>query len=164
MKNNHSATAWENVVEEVDLSTFEAMRKGYGSQAEIAKLLGLTDAAIISKFENGKSDIDKRTYTMFLLITNNHPRYEMRLKEEPEIDTETIVIAPPSGQGITIMRKFAGLTQGKMAYLLSLMNKENPNRPLISKYETDRQSPSPQTWTLFLLIIGQHPNYEIFPR
>ncbi len=164
MKFNHSTTAWENVIEEVDLSTFNAMRKQYGSQAEIAELLGLTDAAIISKFENGKSDIDKRTYTMFLLITNNHPRYEMRLKEEPENDSDKVIILPPNGQGIQLMRKYAGLRQGKMAFLLSLMSKDKPNRTLISKYETDYQSPSSQTWTLFLLITGLHPTYEIFPK
>lgn len=160
-----STTEWAKVVvedSEVDLSTFPAMRKNFGSQAYTASIIGLTDGAIISKFENGESAIDKRTYSLFLLVTGNHPYYIMELKEDAE--SEVIVFVPPVGEGIKLMREYAGLTQGRLAFLLGMMSKDKPNRQLISRYEKDVQSPSAQTWTLFLLITGQHPNYEIFPK
>lgn len=176
-KETGTATAWENVVvqdNEVDLSTFSAMRKRYGSQDDIAAVLGLTDRMIISKFENGKANIDKRTYSLFLLVTNNHPHYTLELKQDP--DSEILAVEPPNGEGIRLIREYAGITQGKMAFLLGMMNKpktvsdqgkpekDKPNRQLVSRYEKGTQSPSVQSWTLFLLIIGEHPNYAIFPK
>lgn len=160
-----STTAWVKVVlddGELDLSSFATMRKKFGSQAYTASVIGLTDGVIISKFEHGESAIDKRTYSLFLLVTGNHPYYTMQLKEDAE--SEVVVFVPPIGEGIKLMREYAGLTQGHMAFLLGMMSKDKPNRQLISRYEKDVQSPSAQTWTLFLLITGQHPNYEIFPR
>lgn len=160
-----STTAWIMVVlddDKVDLSTFAAMRKKFGTQAHTANILGLTDGVIISKFENGKAKIDKRTYSLFLLVSNNHPYYTMELKADAE--DKTVVFEPPSGEGIKIMREYAGLSQGRLAFLLGMMSNEKPNRQLISRYEKGVQNPSAQTWTLFLLITGQHPNYEIFPK
>lgn len=66
------------------------------------------------------------------------------------------VIEPPTPEQIVGMRKSLGLTQSQMASILNLTN-----RQLIGDYEQGRKSPSPQTWTLFLLLTGQHPTLSI---
>lgn len=158
-------TIWLNVVvkdEEVDLATFPVLRNKFGSQAYTAQVIGLNDEMIISKFERGKSKIDKRTYSLFLLASDNHPIYRLVLKNEAQ--SEQLAITPPDGEGIRLVRENAGITQGYMAFVLGIMSKDKPNRQLISRYEQNVQSPSSQTWSLFLLSVGMHPNYEIFPK
>lgn len=66
------------------------------------------------------------------------------------------VIEPPPPEQIVDMRKSLGLTQSQMASILNLTN-----RQLIGDYEQGRKSPNPQTWTLFLLLTGQHPTLRV---
>ena len=47
------------------------------TQPKMAKLLGLNDKQIISKYENDKKRPSIQTWTLWLLITNQHPYYEI---------------------------------------------------------------------------------------
>ncbi|MGP5057703.1 helix-turn-helix domain-containing protein [Psychrobacter celer] len=77
---------------------------------------------------------------------------------KPEI-TYDAVIEPPTPEQIAELRAHLGLTQSQVAAVLDLTN-----RQLIGDYEKGRKSPNPQTWTLFLLLTGQHPTLKVNPR
>lgn len=66
------------------------------------------------------------------------------------------VIEPPTPEQIKEFRQHTGMTQRQFASLLSLSN-----RQLISDYESGNKSPNPQTWTLWLLLTGQHPTLTL---
>lgn len=74
---------------------------------------------------------------------------------EPNIVYDA-VIEPPTPEQIADLRAHLGLTQSQVASILDVTN-----RQLIGDYERGRKSPSPQTWTLFLLLTGQHPTLNI---
>lgn len=83
---------------------------------------------------------------------------EVRIEIPPDIKYDA-VIRPPTAEQIAEMRKHLGLTQSQVALILDLTN-----RQLIGNYEKGRKSPAPQTWTLFLLLTGQHPDYILTKR
>lgn len=142
-----------------DVESFIERRKTKGfSQKEMAAALGFFDAAVIGHFETGAFGLDNRCYTLFLLITDGHPRYKLELKDGD--NAGKLLINPPSdGKQIRATRINAhGMTQIKMAKLLGLNGKT-----IISKYENDRKSPSLANWTVFLLLSSQHPFYKITP-
>lgn len=69
------------------------------------------------------------------------------------------VVESPTAKEITCLRKQAGLSQAQASELLGLTG-----RQLISAYERGQKTPSKQTWTLWLLLSGQHPTLEIRAR
>lgn len=66
------------------------------------------------------------------------------------------VIEPPTPEQIKALRLHTGMTQSQVATLLGVSN-----RQLIGDYENGVKSPNPQTWTLWLLLAGQHPNLKL---
>lgn len=77
---------------------------------------------------------------------------------EPRIHWNSI-IQPPTPEQIKEVRWHVGMKQREMASLLDLSN-----RQLISDYEKGKKSPNPQTWTLWLLLTGQHPSLKVIKR
>ena len=69
------------------------------------------------------------------------------------------IIAPPTPEQITDLRRHTNLNQSQTANLLALSSQQ-----LISMYEQGKKSPSKQTYTLWLLLTGQHPTLEVLPR
>ena len=74
---------------------------------------------------------------------------------EPELHWAQI-IEPPTPEQIKSLRLHTGMTQSQVATMLGLSN-----RQLIGDYENGNKSPNPQTWTLWLLLTGQHPTLEV---
>ena len=62
----------------------------------------------------------------------------------------------PTAEEVKALREKAGLSQGALAELIGLSN-----RQLISDYENDKKTPSAQTWTLMLLATNQHQSFEL---
>ena len=133
---------------------FARDRKSVGlSQQEMADLLCMNDVSTIKNIENGEYDVEDRTYTLFALITGHHPLYVLNGKTAGG----DLTITPPDGETIRQTRRSVnGMTQRTMASLLGLSGHN-----IISKYEKNIREPSIANWTLFLLIIGKHPHYEI---
>lgn len=77
---------------------------------------------------------------------------------EPKIHWGSI-IEPPTPEQIKEVRNHVGIKQRQMASLLDLSN-----RQLISDYERGSKSPSSQTWTLWLLLTGQHSSLKVVER
>lgn len=69
------------------------------------------------------------------------------------------VIAPPTPEQIADLRHHTGLSQNQTANLLGLTAQQ-----AISEYERGKKTPNKQTWTLWLLLTGQHPTLEVLPR
>lgn len=141
-----------------DIEEFIQRRKAKGfSQKALAKALGFFDAAVIGHFETKVFNLDSRSHTLFLLITDFHPRY--KLKKKDGVADGDLLVQVPSGKKIRATRiKANAMTQLKMARLLELSGKT-----IISKYENEQKSPSVTNWTVFLLLSNQHPFYELAP-
>ena len=126
------------------------------TQEKLASLLSIKEVATIRNIESGIYDIEDRTYTLFALLTNTHPLYTLFSKNTGG----GLSLTAPSGYEIRRIRKTkSGLTQRGMASVMGLSG-----HAMISKYESDSRSPSPSNWSLFLLVIGEHPHYEIKPK
>ncbi|MGP9830707.1 helix-turn-helix domain-containing protein, partial [Psychrobacter sp. AOP1-A1-60] len=69
------------------------------------------------------------------------------------------IVEPPTPEQIKDFRERTNMTQDQAASLLGLSNKR-----LIADYETGVSSPNPQTWTLWLLLTGQHPTLKLSER
>lgn len=137
------------------------------TQDKAAQALDFSDDKAISKIERGKAGMDNRTYSVFLLITNNHPHYSLEVinKASKLKDNNDVLVPPPDASVIRNYRKnIKGLSQKSMADLLGLHPK------MINKYESssasiqNQRSPSSKTWTLLLLITKQHPRYKLVPK
>lgn len=82
-----------------------------------------------------------------------------KLKPIPKFDTKLhwgAVVKPPTAMELQELREHSDLTQRGLATLLGLSN-----RQLISDYERDLKKPNPQTYTLWLLLTGQHPTLQV---
>lgn len=141
-----------------DVDKFINMRKSKGmSQTNIADAIGYSSQTVISSLESGDKRLGDRAYTLFLLITDFHPTYVMTQKH---IEYSELLIPAPEGKEIRKTRMSADqMKQQEMAWLLGLSSKT-----LISSYENNRRTPSIQNWTMFLLIINQHPYYSLMRR
>ena len=137
------------------------------TQYKAAQALNFSDDKAISKIERGKAGMDNRTYSVFLLITNNHPHYSLEVisKASKLKDNNDVLVSSPDASVIKNYRKnIKGLSQKSMAHLLGLYPK------MINKYESssasiqNQRSPSSKTWTLLLLITKQHPRYKLVPK
>lgn len=69
---------------------------------------------------------------------------------------ENLVIDIPSPEMIKDLRIDLGLTTAQCAKLTGLTD-----GALWRKYEAGTVKPNKQTWTLFLIASGQHPNFRI---
>lgn len=125
---------------------------GFG-RIELAELLGLSDPTVISHIEHNVYGLDSRVYTLFCLLMDCHPTHTLKRKLT---NLGSILIEPPAGEEIRKIRNGLGITQPKMAKLLGLTGKTH-----ISKYENDAKKPSIHTWTMWLLIINQHPYFSM---
>lgn len=126
------------------------------TQDKLANLLGIEEVSTIRNIESGIYDIEDRTYTLFALLTDTHPLYTLISKNTGG----ALGLVAPNGDEIRRIRKTkGGLTQRGMASVMGLSG-----HAMISKYESDSRSPSPSNWALFLLVIGEHPHYEIKPK
>ena len=133
------------------------------TQEDAAVMLHLADAQVISKFERNELRPDNRTYSLFLLATDNHPFYDLEHKSKK---SDKLIIEPPTiPESIKSAREvIAGLQQNQISYLLGLHLK------VFGKYESskaspkNKRSPTAHTWTLFLLITNQHPYYKLSPK
>lgn len=138
---------------------FKKLRKSFssGNQIDMAEALGWASQNLVSRFESGEFSLDPRTYSLFSLMTDSHPNYSLHQRQK---FFGSLLIEPPSlGADRQKIRKKAGLTGKEMADILSLSSKT-----IISRYENNKQHPSLQCWTLFLLITGQHPYYKLQPK
>ena len=160
MCTNEEIIIYQKVIESFDgnLEQFITRRKKSGfSQKSLSAQLGFFDAAVIGHFETGAFGLDSRCHTLFLLITNEHPRFT--LERKTGMKDGDLLIPAPSGKEIRATRiNAAHMNQMKMAALLELNGKT-----IISKYENDRKKPSIANWTVFLLLSSQHPFYVIKP-
>lgn len=77
----------------------------------------------------------------------------------PPIVWYDAIIEPPTPEQIADLRKHTQLTQSQTANLLGLSSQN-----LVSKYESGDKTPNKQTYTLWLLLTGQHPTLEVLPR
>lgn len=82
----------------------------------------------------------------------NTPKY-------PSVVWYDAIIEPPTSEQIADLRHHTGLSQNQMANLLGLTAQQ-----AISEYERGKKTPNKQTWTLWLLLTGQHPTLEVLPR
>ena len=82
---------------------------------------------------------------------NNH--------KNPPVIWYDAIIEPPMPEQIAELRKHTKLNQSQTANLLGLSSQN-----LISRYENGDRSPNKQTYTLWLLLTGQHPTLEVLPR
>lgn len=141
-----------------DIDKFISMRKSKGmSQTNVADAIGYSSQTVIGSLECGTKGLSARAYTLFLLITDFHPTYVMTQKH---VEYSELLIPAPDGDGIRKTRMSADrMNQKEMAWLLGLGSKT-----LISNYENNRRKPSVQNWTMFLLIINQHPYYSLMRR
>lgn len=48
--------------------------------AQAAKLAGITDGSLWTKYENGNRQPNKQTWTVFLLATGQHPYFKLESK------------------------------------------------------------------------------------
>ncbi len=161
--------AWENVVVESNISNFIKIRQNFGKQGEVAELLGLSSQVLLSRIENGSSGIDNRTYSLFLLLTGNHPNYMLTSQDDFEsIDMRKLVQEVPedNGESIKALRKSIvksktgkPITQGRFANLLGLTGKG-----AISCFENGKTKPTKQNYTLMLLIADKHPYFFLVAR
>lgn len=137
-----------------DYKSFAHARREIGlTKLELATLLHIKNADVIENIESGIYGVEDRTYSLFALVTNTHPRYVLNGKTAGG----ELGIYPPNGDKIReIRRSKNNMTQRKMARLLGLSGHNS-----ISKYENHAREPSIANWTLFLLIIGEHSHYEI---
>lgn len=67
-----------------------------------------------------------------------------------------LIQSKPKAEQVKALREKAGLSQGALAELIGLSN-----RQLIGDYENGKKLPNAQTWTLMLLATNQHPNFEL---
>lgn len=84
--------------------------------------------------------------------------------KQDEIIWFDAIIEPPTPEQIAALRKRTGLSGDATAKLLGLSG-----RQIISDYEKGVKngksfSPNKQTYTLWLLLTGQHPTFEIIPK
>lgn len=89
---------------------------------------------------------------------------EKAMDKYPSINWFDAIIEPPTSEQIAQLRKHTGLSGDATANLLGLSG-----RQIISDYEKGIKngkhfSPTKQTYTLWLLLTGQHPTLEILPR
>lgn len=130
------------------------------TQDQCARSLDLYDANVVSKYERNELRIDSRTYTVFLLLTSNHPLYDLKLIREPSKNTK-LVIEPPSPEEIKKVRESVGLAQNQTSKLLGLHEKQFGKYESTSAKTKNRRTPSAHTWTLFLLMVNKHPFYKL---
>lgn len=71
---------------------------------------------------------------------------------------DAIKTAPEAAE-LASMRKRAELTQTELAELMQLSS----NR-LISEYEQGKKTPTPQTYTLMLLLLGEHEELKVIKK
>lgn len=79
----------------------------------------------------------------------------------PHVIWYDAIIEPPTPKQIAELRKHTGLSGNATANLLGLSG-----RQIISDYEKGEKngkkfSPNKQTWTLWLLLTGQHPTLNV---
>lgn len=70
-------------------------------------------------------------------------------------------VEPPSATGIVALRKELNITQAKAAKLVGVNERTWQYYEYNGDNEKRKKSPSPTTWGLFLLSVGQHPIYDI---
>lgn len=160
-----SKSMFENVVVKADAEKFSLLRsKHFNIESELAlvKMLGLYDTDMISGIESKRIRLDDRTYSLFLLICDEHPLYRL-IDKGVLVDSEfppPLAVRPPSkGDSIKEVRESMSLGKRKMAWLLGLSSKK-----VISDYEDKEKAdvlPSVQCWTLFLLISKSHKYFEL---
>lgn len=69
---------------------------------------------------------------------------------------ENLLIEVPSPEHIKDLRLDLGLTAAQAAKLTGLSD-----GALWTKYENGNRQPNKQTWTLFLIASGSHPNFKL---
>lgn len=69
---------------------------------------------------------------------------------------ENLLIEVPAPEFIKDLRTDLGLSAAQCAKLTGLND-----GAMWRKYENGSRSPNKQTWTLFLIASGQHPNFKI---
>lgn len=150
----------EDVILDANLDTFINVRRDCGSQEHVADILGLKNQQQISAMEVGIETINNRTYTLLMLLTDNHNTYDLFAKSE----NKPLLINAPNFKQIKAFRE--GLregkkkvTQGRMASLMKMGGKQ-----AISKYERGERVPSIQAWSMWLLITNKHPNYKLLNK
>jgi len=158
---SEKTTQWYGVVIpfDHDREKFTKLRQEFssGSQQNMSDALGLNNQNLISRFESGEFDLDPRTFSLFSLITDSHPKY---LLTQPQKNYGSLLIeAPASGKERREYRVKAKLTGQEMADIMQLTSKTT-----ISAYEHEKKNPSIQNWTIFLLVTNQHPYYKISPK
>lgn len=159
--NSNKTTQWRGVVIpfDHDREKFIKLRQEFsrGYQEDMSDALGLADQNLISRFEHGEFNLDPRTFSLFSLITDSHPSYQLNQRQK---NYGSLLIEPPaSGKERRQYRIKAKLTGQEMAEIMSLTSKTT-----ISAYEHEKRHPSTQTWTIFLLVTNQHPYYQISPK
>jgi len=145
------------------------------TQVDCANMLDLSDDKVVSKFENNNSRIDDRTYSIFLLLVDKHPNYELELKSGVDPKVAKLVLDTPSPEVIKAARESVAyepvgietpnsLKQNQISRLLGLHPKMFGKYESITASDSNRRKPSAHTWTLFLLIIKQHPYYDLVDK
>lgn len=167
MKNNN---IFKNIIVSfqdsgLSIDDFIRHRKLIGEREIASHILGIKDSEVLSRFERGETVMSPPTITLFLLLSDTHPRYELKAIEQLFITKKLLIEAPTTNKlrkqqrhNVELMTGVK-LTQQGMADLLGLTGKS-----LISEYENNKKTPSVQTWTLFLLATNQHPFYKLSNR
>lgn len=135
------------------------------TQKDVADILQLTDDKFISKIERSIQKMDDRTFTIFLLLTGNHPKYRLvptskkKQSKDKENKSKGLFLPSPDPSLVSEYRaNIDGLSSSALAGFLGL------HSGMVRRYESEgnsQRSPSSYTWVLLLLITGQHPNYKL---
>ena len=72
---------------------------------------------------------------------------------------ENFLIEAPEPELIKDLRSDLGLSAAQCAKLAGLSD-----GALWRKYEAGDRKPNQQTWTIFLMASGQHPNFKLDPK
>lgn len=131
------------------------------TQKDVADILQLTDDKFISKIERSIQKMDDRTFTVFLLLTDNHPRYKL-VPVSKKTKQKSFFLPSPDPSLIHKFRtNIVDLKATDLSCFLGL------HSGMVRRYESEgnsQRSPSSYTWALLLLITGQHPNYKLVKK
>lgn len=131
------------------------------TQKDVADILQLTDDKFISKIERSIQKMDDRTFTVFLLLTDNHPRYKLEPISNKTKQKSFFLPSPDPSLIHKFRTNIVDLKATDLSRFLGL------HSGMIRRYESEgnsRRSPSSYTWSLLLLITGQHPDYKLVKK
>lgn len=77
---------------------------------------------------------------------------------------DKVAIHPPDAAAIQALRNQHNLSQRQCAEITGVAVRTWERYEYLGSDEKMLRNPSPQLWGIFLLALGQHPEYQLVPR